>query len=123
MNHASEGEMNEPTDAEKLEITEWLAEWMGWPHKRFGIADETIVVEIDGVAYDFMPFTDLRDSRLLLEECDRRGLMALVTDNLEIVVRSGDAYADGLTQGLLSTPAQQTLAVWEVVKQNERERK
>lgn len=113
--------MTELTD-EQLAITEKLAEFMGWKHKPF---DGGIVVYRGSKLFRFEPFTDLRDARLLLVECDRRGLMMEVALRLYKIGNSPDwrdPRMEGIADALLFTAKQQTLAVWEVVEKLNKEK-
>ena len=102
-------------DAEKREITKGLAKWMGFDTTRGPNGEVAVRHEWLGMVWD--PFTNYGIAPVLLEECERRGLMLAVAN---VVIEQRDVVGcngnEGMIQGLLSTPEQITLAVWEVVK-------
>lgn len=104
--------MSDLSEAEKLEIIEWLAKWAGWPSKPF---DGGIVVVHEDLVLTFEPFSDLNHARLLLEECERRGIWFRVTGKLWAATNEHQGRGI-IGRGLLATAEQITLAVWAVVQ-------
>ena len=112
------------TDADKLAIIERLAWWMGYTTRRGG---NCVYVSRGSVEWVFRPFDKLEDARLLLEECNDRGLLPAVVKELIRTLPPPDYEnpeldcEDGMLMGLLATAKQQTLAVWAVVKEQGRD--
>ncbi len=109
--------MSKLTDEKKREITERLAEWMGWGYT-LDSGGDVWRVGVTGHDIVFWPFASLDAAHLLLVECDRWGLMLAVAN---VVIEQRDVVGcngnEGMIQGLLSTPEQITLAVWAVVNE------
>ena len=108
-------------DAEKREITEGLAKWMGFDTTRRPNGD--VAVRQGPLCMVWDPFTNCDVTHLLLEECDQRGLLPGVARAIfhscgQEAMRIGGASerVEGAVSALRATPEQLTLAVWEVVK-------
>lgn len=104
-------------DKRQMAMLRQCATWAGWgfqlqcgvsPHIRIGRGDWTY--------WNPCKFHD--DAQLLIEKCRERGLMLAVAyavmQQRDIVSCNGN---EGTIQGLLATPTQKTLAVWQVVKE------
>ncbi len=123
------------TGDEMREITERLAKWMGWTlvpdDQVFALLschakdDHVVVWRNDRpveFAEEFGPMVSLDDARLLLVECDKRGLMLAVAQavwnetDYEDFHDSDRVEISGISAGLLATPSRITLAIDEVVR-------
>lgn len=116
--------MTELTDDRKREITEGLAKWAGWKVKVHQVG---ILTDRPDAHVYFDPFESLDDARLLLVECDRKGLLWEVVSELSLELDGSretpfhSAMQHYMAIALLSTAEQQTLAVREVVEKLNKE--
>ncbi len=110
---------------EQLAITEGLAKWMGWEWQPAYLGAQHVKKPEHQSWDSWYPFNKLDDARLLLVECDKRGLMIYVGEELSKQVPLPDWYETlfdcdaegGIIMGLMATAEQITLAVWKVAKE------
>lgn len=95
------------------EIAREVAIWAGIDISSHYIRDHKICR--DGEVICWNPLVSLDDARLLLDECEGRGLMEKVIAALIAVITPQDGW-HGLRSMLLATPEQITRAVWKVVQ-------
>ena len=118
--------MSELTDERKIETIEKCCKAFGWEPSSDWARDKEICRH--GKVFHFDPFESHDDAQLLIDECERRGLMERVSYTLwsetpmpEKENRSWDEdEVNGITVGLLATAKQKTLAVLVVVEQLKR---
>jgi len=110
------------TDERYSKATEELGKWLNLPD--LWVTTDSGILYVDeqghGEWVSFDPFTDLSDARLLLKECDRRGLMPKVSHAILCAARPIPPHFQGtrnrVSFGLLATHKQITAAVYEVVR-------
>ena len=99
------------TDEQKRETTAACCDALGLDITKAG---HMCLGDTLGAIRRFDPFKSLDDARLLLEECQRRGLLHEVAQTLWMAHGTG---TDEIIFGLLATPEQKTMAVFEVIEQ------
>lgn len=107
------------------EIDVWSAEWLGHTAHDFHSwsLKKGLPVFWDGMWVKWNPRHSLNDARLLLNECERQGLLGQITQYLYDKVSScgpsnnPSIEFNKITVGLLATAEQITQAVWEVARE------